>query len=200
VIRHVVPDGVVAVEGTEEDSGRAGGGRTASTLPDHRRREFAHGRACAAEALAALGCPDVEVPVGSEGEPIWPPGVVGSLAHRRGYAAAAVAPRSRLRGLGIDVEIDAALSPGAARRVCAPAELAAAEATGLAAASTVVFSAKESVYKAVYPLTRRRLTYGDVTVRLDPDVAAFEVDGALRASGCFAIIGGRIFTAVPIGP
>ena len=56
---------------------------------EKRRREFMTGRACAREALAGLGFPDSPVGSGTKGEPLWPPGVVGSITHCEGYRACA---------------------------------------------------------------------------------------------------------------
>jgi 4'-phosphopantetheinyl transferase EntD len=56
-----------------------------------RRREFSTARACARDALVELGEPPQAIPTGPKGEPLWPPGVVGSITHCDGYRACAVA-------------------------------------------------------------------------------------------------------------
>src|ERR1700761_3617241 len=61
---------------------------------EKRRREFAAGRGCARRALAALGLPPAPLLPGEGGAPRWPDGVVGSITHCAGYAAAAVAARN----------------------------------------------------------------------------------------------------------
>ena len=57
-----------------------------------RRREYAVVRSCARVCLGRLGYPRVPILPGVGGAPIWPAGVVGSLTHCAGYAAAAVGP------------------------------------------------------------------------------------------------------------
>src|SRR5438067_555135 len=71
----------------------------------HKRRvEFAAGRWCAREALRVCAADLAEsvIEIGAQREPCWPAGVVGSIAHTNGYAAAAVARSADVIGLGID--------------------------------------------------------------------------------------------------
>ena len=69
---------------------------------DVRRREFATGRAL----LRSLLGTDVAIPVGPSRAPVLPAGVVGSLAHDRVLAVAAVTTEPAIAALGIDVEAD----------------------------------------------------------------------------------------------
>src|SRR5690242_5958922 len=69
-----------------------------------RRAEFAAGRSAARRALAELGIGPVALPVGERRMPVWPTGIVGSITHCVGLAAAAVAWADDLAALGIDVE------------------------------------------------------------------------------------------------
>jgi 4'-phosphopantetheinyl transferase EntD len=62
-----------------------------SRAVEKRRREFQTVRHCARRALDELGLPPAAIPPGGHREPLWPPGVVGSLTHCTGYRAAAVA-------------------------------------------------------------------------------------------------------------
>jgi 4'-phosphopantetheinyl transferase EntD len=115
-----------------------------------RRREFAFGRAC---ARAALGM-DVAIAVGQGGAPIWPAGYAGSITHTDDYAAAAVV-RENL--IGIDVE-----SLAHASKIAELAATVAKTDGERAVAPALVFSAKESVYKCLYPTARVFLDFGDV--------------------------------------
>src|ERR1041385_6463005 len=70
-----------------------------------RRAEYVAGRYCALQALKQAGLP-ASVP-GSEGRlPVWPHAIVGSITHKKGFVSAAVAPASRLAGIGIDCELE----------------------------------------------------------------------------------------------
>lgn len=134
-----------------------------------RRREFATVRACAREALARLGCGPVAIVPGVGGAPTWPPGIVGSMTHCPGYRAAAVARAVDLLAIGVDAEPHEPLPTEVAAFVATPAELAALPRGDGPAWERVLFSAKESVYKAWYPLGRRFLEYEDLEIRLRPD-------------------------------
>jgi enterobactin synthetase component D len=127
-----------------------------------RRIEFAAGRYCAREALRACAreVAHEAVNIGDEREPIWPRGVIGSIAHTRGIAAALVARDRDWRGVGIDIE--RAMDDAAVQRI-GPKIVAARELEPLVVATgwresevlTLVFSAKESIYKALHREVRR---------------------------------------------
>ncbi|MGH8920694.1 MAG: 4'-phosphopantetheinyl transferase family protein, partial [Actinomycetes bacterium] len=82
-----------------------------SRAVEKRRREFRTVRHCARQALRELGLPPVAVLTGEHREPLWPPGVVGSMTHCTGYRAAAVARSRDLRTVGIDAEPHQPLPP-----------------------------------------------------------------------------------------
>ena len=132
--------------------------------------EFAAGRACARAALATLGIADFELLSAEDRTPVWPPGIVGSITHTRGFYAAAVARDTRVLALGLDAEACNSVGVPLWRRICTPAErqhlhtLPEPEAIQLA---TLTFSAKEAFYKSQYPLTRQWLNFTDIAVRFD---------------------------------
>jgi 4'-phosphopantetheinyl transferase EntD len=144
---------------------------------DKRRREFATARACARAALAKLGVPPVPILPGFRGAPQWPAGVVGSITHCNGYRACAVARDSDIVTIGLDAEphdklpdrvLDAvSLAPERAR----VAELTAAE-PGVCW-DRMLFCAKETVYKAWFPLTGRWLGFEEACVDFDPASRTF---------------------------
>jgi 4'-phosphopantetheinyl transferase EntD len=164
-----------------------------------RRREFRTGRACAREALARLGLADVAIPSGARGEPLWPASVVGSITHCAGYRAAAVARASDVRGLGIDAEPHAPLPDGVLDAVSSAAERRALGGAGVCW-DRLLFSAKEAVFKAWFPLAGRGLEFCDVEVAFDDDgtfTARVLVDGPLRdVRGRWAVDDGLACTAV----
>ena len=173
---------------------------------DARRREFETGRACARRALARLGLPGVAIGAGTHGEPLWPASVVGSITHCAGYRACAVARAGDVRALGIDGELDAPLPAGVLVTVASAAErrALAAHPPGVSW-DRVLFSAKEAVYKAWFPLTGATLEFEDVEVRIDPAGGTF--DARLLRPGPLTAIGGRwaardgiVATAVAVAP
>ncbi len=140
-----------------------------------RRREFATGRSLARRALARLGCADVPILPGPNREPQWPPGVVGSITHCAGYRAAVVAAAASLATIGIDAEIHAALPHGIAERVCREEERLWIHTRADAGVwwDRLFFSAKESVFKAWFPVTGAWLGFHDVTMTVDADARTF---------------------------
>ncbi|MFL6072005.1 MAG: 4'-phosphopantetheinyl transferase [Mycobacteriales bacterium] len=142
-----------------------------------RRHEFATARHCARQALATLGLPPAPLLPGERGAPRWPHGVVGSMTHCAGYRAAALGRATEVRTIGVDAEPHGPLPAGVLETIARPEELA--RLAELAAAhpdirwDRLLFSAKESVYKAWYPLARRWLDFQEASLTVDPDAGTF---------------------------
>jgi len=135
-----------------------------------RKVEFLAGRRCALEALHEQGAPVEDLPIGPDRAPVWPPGFLGSITHTDGLAAAVTVRSQGLRGIGIDIErIPNASGLEALRStVLVDAEHGAverlADAIGWPMALTLVFSAKESVYKAAAKAAGRMFDFNAVEV------------------------------------
>ncbi|MBO0916212.1 4'-phosphopantetheinyl transferase family protein [Streptomyces laculatispora] len=137
-----------------------------------RRAEFTTVRLCARRAMDELGLPPAPLLPGKRGAVSWPDGVTGSMTHCAGYRAAAVARTGAIASLGIDAEPNRPLPDGVLEVVSLPRERA-----GLAALARrrpevcgdrLLFSAKESVFKTWYPLTRRELDFTEAELDFDP--------------------------------
>lgn len=140
-----------------------------------RLREFTTGRMCARRALEALNYPAAPILRGTHREPLWPPGIVGSITHCRGYCGAAVARRAHLSALGIDAEPHEELSRAVLKHVAFGEELdwLRGHHDPTVCWDRVLFCAKESVYKAWFQLTERWLGFEDVTVTMIPEEGKF---------------------------
>lgn len=153
---------------------------------DKRRREFGSGRACARNALAKLGVEPVAIPVGQRGAPEWPPGIVGSITHCDCYRAAAVAHSRDMLTIGIDAEPHAVLPSGVLETVSLPAERFMLRELAAVAPGTcwdrLLFSAKETVYKAWFPLTRRWLGFQDAQITICPTGGCFGAELLIPAA------------------
>ena len=164
-----------------------------------RRREFASGRACARTALAQLGVPGAAILPGARGAPQWPAGVVGSITHCAGYRACALAFGRDVVAIGVDAEPNRSLREGVLRAVADEAEEARVRALRAEIPAVcwdrLLFSAKESVYKAWFPLTGRRLRFRDALVDFDPVRRAFSarllVDGPVVNGAALTGLDGR---------
>jgi 4'-phosphopantetheinyl transferase EntD len=174
---------------------------------ESRTREFTIARSCARRALVQLGLPEAPILRGSNREPIWPPGVVGSITHCKGFCAAVVGWESDLLSLGIDAETHEELPADLLVHTCLEPEIA-----WLASApqgihwDRVLFSAKESIYKAWFPLTHRWLGFEDVALTFAPAEGTFlarllvdspAIDGhaLTEFAGRFIVRRGLILTA-----
>src|SRR4030088_790068 len=135
---------------------------------ESRQREFLAGRLCADFALCCLGAASTHVGMAGDRAPVWPDGVVGSITHSGGFAAAAVAWAADIAGIGIDSE--QSVAPAATRDiadVCMVDEamlFKPAHGRSFCEFCTFVFSAKEAVYKCLFPLARKFLEFSDVRI------------------------------------
>ena len=134
-----------------------------------RRAEFAGGRRAARRALAALGHPEVAIPMAEDRSPIWPEGIVGSVSHCDAACIAVVARQSDYMALGVDIEPFNPLPEDILPEIGLASEL---DAVGpdRRLAGRQLFSAKEAAYKAQYPLSRTLFGFD-----------ALRYDGAVRA-------------------
>jgi len=148
------------------------------------RRASGAARWIAHRLLADIGITDVAIMRAPSGAPVWPDGIIGSLAHDDDMAVAAVAPVGGIVSLGIDVEpaeplpddIFAIVATGADRTGAADRRLA----------GRILFAAKEAVYKAVYPLDREVLGYEDIAVNLDAGRATTKTGRKVSLAYCVA--------------
>lgn len=132
-----------------------------------RRLEFAAGRQCAHAALRALGAPPGPLLSNEHRVPLWPTGIVGSIAHTPEVAAAAAARRSDLGGIGLDVERRNAVEEALRERICTPSELEHHRALPHSPGvdwPTLCFSAKESFFKCYFPVARTMLGFSEVEI------------------------------------
>jgi 4'-phosphopantetheinyl transferase EntD len=126
------------------------------------RRASGAARIVARELLAKLGYGPVAIPTAPSGEPIWPEGIAGSMAHDDRIAVAAVVPLRDLRAVGIDIEPAVPLSADMLELVATPQELRNIADDPLR--GKLLFAAKEAVYKAAYPLDRIFLEFRDIEI------------------------------------
>ncbi|WP_445396847.1 4'-phosphopantetheinyl transferase family protein [Streptomyces sp. LE64] len=182
---------------------------------DKRRREFSTVRLCARDALSRLGLPKTPLVPGRRGAPAWPEGVVGTMTHCAGYRAAALARATEVVSLGADAEPVGPLPDGVLDVVSLPEErhhLAALDASHPDVPwDRVLFSAKESVFKTWYPLTRKELDFTEAEVRFAPESGAFTarllvagpVVGERRLeefTGRWLVRGGLVLTGIVVLP
>ncbi|MFF2010036.1 4'-phosphopantetheinyl transferase [Streptomyces sp. NPDC058195] len=140
---------------------------------EKRRKEFTTARHCARQALGSLGIGPVPILKGERGSPVWPAETVGSLTHCTGYRAASVARRAQVLSIGIDAEENARLPGDVHQSIALAAEQWRGRVLDLEHPGVhwdrLLFCAKEAVYKAWFPLTRRWLGFEEADIELRPD-------------------------------
>jgi len=139
-------------------------------VSDKRRRDFRLGRLAARRAVEQIGFPVVS-PIlrGEHREPLWPVGVVGSIAHCGDYGIAAAAWQQDVPAVGIDIQlIEERYTDELVARFADPDEFdwVRSEPSLRTERAVKLFSAKESVFKALYPL--RRVWFAFDVARLTP--------------------------------
>lgn len=159
---------------------------------DKRRRDFALGRACARAALAQLGHGDAVIAKGDHGAPCWPEGIVGSITHTKGYAAAVVGKSRDFAGLGIDAEQADGVTQNLWSRLFTTVEREWLQAQpDPLFAATLFFSAKEASYKAW--ALKGPLAFREIEIALEQDgFVASGPDASLR--GLYAVHNGVMLT------
>ncbi len=144
---------------------------------EKRCQDFSTGRWCARQALQALGIDPVAIPIGKQREPIWPKGLVGSISHTTNYYCAGVSRTKK--ALGIDAErFSAKLDEQLIRMVCSNSEyefILSSPSEVTKYAPHLIFSAKESYQKAVFPLIGKILDFDAVEIKIDWQDGSFDV-------------------------
>jgi enterobactin synthetase component D len=136
-----------------------------------RRRSFLAGRASVMLAMRRHGMAEARSPaIADHRGPLWPSGIVGSISHSATHAVALVASDSVYRGIGIDLEecmTDAmvdSVAPLVASEVLDGSLHVDCASENLALAVTAVFSAKESLFKCLRPLTDDFFDFSDASM------------------------------------
>ena len=181
ILRSLFPHGVVMDHGWRED-GAVSLYREEQACIRHagprRQREFAMGRFCARHALARMGIRGFPLVRGRQGQPLWPPGVVGSISHTDDYCVAAVAWQHVVQSLGVDIEKVQSLTASVRESICTPQESTWIEELPRSRrdwGTLLIFSAKECFFKCVQPLTGCWWEFKDLITTFSPTVSMFEV-------------------------
>ena len=135
-----------------------------------RKAEYLAGRYCAKMVLARLGYSQKQVPIGRDRAPVWPESIVGSITHSHGYAGCVALRKtdSQLRGVGIDAE--KIMSDN--RAECLYGHIVNEQEKRYLhspncpwhTALSIVFSAKESLFKMLYPAVQQYFDFLDAEV------------------------------------
>ncbi|WP_208855046.1 4'-phosphopantetheinyl transferase family protein [Rathayibacter tritici] len=176
----LLPNSVVVAESSDDEGARPLWPEEAAVIDravEKRRREFATVRSLARGCLGRLGVAPAPILPDADRAPRWPAGIVGSMTHCDGMRAAAVARVGSVVGIGIDAEPDQPLPDGLLDFVSVPLERGPLAALAVRRPDVswdrLLFSAKESVFKTWFPVTRRWLDFSDCAVEFDPNRGTF---------------------------
>jgi len=133
------------------------------------KRQSGAARIAARELLAPFGHGGAAIAKAPSGAPIWPAGIVGSLAHDARLAVAAIAPATEFAGVGVDIEPAEDLPAELVDAVATPTERSRYDRALLR--TRILFASKEAVYKAVHPLDGVFLDFHDIEVDLENGIA-----------------------------
>lgn len=213
MIEALLPPGVVGVDAFVGPGDEASGGAlfpeeqaALGPVAEGRLREFTDVRRCARRALGILGVGPVPLVPDGDGVPGWPPGVVGSMTHCRGFRAAVVARAGSVRAVGVDAEPWRPLRDGVLETVSVSAErrrhAELVRERPEVCWDRLLFCAKEAVYKAWFPRHRVAWGFRDVVVTFAPDGDTFAaaVPGAPVLTGRWLAGRGVLAAAVVAQP
>lgn len=122
-------------------------------------------------AIQGLGGPFTAIPSDPRGAPLAPEGISLSITHKK-HMAIAIAARSQLGVLGVDLEELEPEREGIARRILRPEEQERIEQLPPDRRWTAIvlrFSIKEAIYKALAPKLQRYIGFEEASVALHTD-------------------------------
>lgn len=140
-----------------------------------RQVEYLAGRLAALKAIERLGLVATVPGIGTSREPLWQPGVLGSITHTTGMACAVAIDASSAHGVGIDVEhvVDANGREAILGQAVTARELAVLQHPlsdlSVETLLTIAFSAKESFFKGTFARVGRYFDFDAVQLTdIDP--------------------------------
>lgn len=129
-----------------------------------RRSEYLAGRICAAAALRLLDLPET---IGSMNRaPIWPNGAAGSITHSNNCAIAAVSTRYASVGIDYEIIMEPQRAESLSSMILGSDEFV-RRPSGMPFENfvTLIFSAKEALYKALSASVGRILDFHEVRLK-----------------------------------
>ncbi len=153
-----------------------------------RQAEFILGRRCVHQALSKFKLESAPVLRNPETrEPCWPESVRGSITHSGKMAAAAVGWTKEISGIGIDLEsFSREIDFNISRHVCVETELEWLKNLSPELAKRglrIIFSAKESIFKCLFPISQTYLYFKDATITINEDNSDFSFILSKACSG-----------------
>lgn len=131
-----------------------------------RKAEYLAGRYCCAQILQGFNAPII-VGNGARREPLWPRGFCGAITHSQDRALAVISPTHAGLYPGVDIEFFAVETLRAiVEEIVTATEYRYLQAgpIDLDAGLLLAFSAKESLFKSLYPRVERYLGFSSASI------------------------------------
>lgn len=137
---------------------------------DKRKNEYIAGRILTKKALNQLHFDHYDLLPGKDRQPLWPPGITGSISHNNSYVCTAVSLLKYYEGIGIDVEEDEHIDASQHNIIFTKNELVWIESLNNVNQENIykiIFSAKESLYKCIFPIVKKYIDFKQVEMQVD---------------------------------
>lgn len=135
-----------------------------------RKLEFRAGRLLAKELLRVKGIEGFPLLAGERREPLWPQMISGSITHLSDICVVVVALKSKVFALGVDIARMGDVKPDIWSTFMTGEELAWIESLPAPVAhrfAAMIFSAKESLFKCLYPVSHIWIDFKDISISLN---------------------------------
>jgi len=133
-----------------------------------RQAEYLAGRICAIQAINIFDSSVIDVPIGLNRCPVTPDHIMATITHADNIALSMAAPKDCVHFLGVDLEkiIEEKIVNEIQMGVVNEQEVLLLQELGLdfSVAFSIVFSAKESLFKALYPFVNRYFDFSVVNI------------------------------------
>jgi len=170
--------------------------------------EFVAGRICAKLAINKLTGLDLWLTKNNLGLPNFPSNLCGSISHSKNYAAALIGKNNNWHSLGVDIEQIMSFKRAnlIKDKILTKAELQnlSIDTKRLVTYVTLIFSLKESIYKALYPLVLKSLSWHSVQIIFSGNLVRVElldnslIDFQHKITAYIQIIDNKVLTAISI--
>ena len=177
-----------------------------------RKHNFVAGRYCAIQAAKKLGLSLPAFGNAETREPLWPKGFTGSISHSKSLAISCVSDSSQYQSMGIDAEeiIRSTMAEKISGTVATQEELDYLNSFKLDFGFTLLFSAKEALFKALFPLGRKYIDFKEaILIDIDQQKKTFQLrlaskDPAYQAylgiyQGQYSIVDNNLVSLILIG-
>lgn len=181
-----------------------------SRASDKRCAEFLAGRYAARCAMQYLRIPYSDIPVGADRSPQWPQDISASISHSGDFAVCAMSRDGSPVGVDLEKRPTADTVTEIQQQIIAPVDqqLLQRHFNDYTEGFAVAFSAKESVYKALYPRLQLRFDFLDLDILAVDEEAHWLIlapgrvlRGYFASGSCFAVkwlaMGDFILTYTP---